>query len=78
MIGETMAIPLTTRTKLHRWMRATCTTQEELARRLKVTQPTVSRILSGRRPINLDVALRLTEITGLPISYLARLNRRAA
>jgi transcriptional regulator with XRE-family HTH domain len=73
-----MAIPLTTRTKLHRWMQATQTTQEDLARRLKVTQPTVSRILSGRRPINLDVALRLTEITGLPISYLARLNRRAA
>jgi plasmid maintenance system antidote protein VapI len=77
MVAGNMAIS-TQKTKLHKWMEQSCTTQDELAEALGVTQATVSRILAGLRPINLEVAIRLEKITGLPISYLARLNRRAA
>ena len=52
-------------------------TQLALAQELGITQGQVSRILSGRRPLNLDVAIRLEKITGIPISYLAKLCRRA-
>jgi addiction module HigA family antidote len=39
-------------------------TQTELARRLKVSRRTVSRIIQGRRPIDVDIAVRLGTIFG--------------
>jgi addiction module HigA family antidote len=39
-------------------------TQTELARRLKVSQQTVSQIIHGRRPMSVDLAVRLGRVLG--------------
>jgi len=39
-------------------------TQDELAKRLRVSRRTVSQILNERRPLTVDLALRLSRLTG--------------
>lgn len=65
--------------QLREWMAKTGTTQAALAKALGVTQPHVSRLISGQRPLcDLRVAVKLAEITGIQVSALAKLNRTAA
>jgi len=39
-------------------------TQTELARRLKVSRRTISQIIHGRRPMDVDMAVRLGTVLG--------------
>ena len=44
--------------------------QRKLARRLHVTQPTISMIVRGRRRPRASLALRLHKLTGVPLEAL--------
>jgi plasmid maintenance system antidote protein VapI len=55
---------------LHEWLDRTGTPQYVLARRAKITDSTLSMLLRGSRRCSLDVALRLGEITGVPVEKL--------
>jgi transcriptional regulator with XRE-family HTH domain len=45
--------------------------QVELAEKLGVTQPTVSRWFSGERKLPVNILLRISEITGLSLEQIA-------
>jgi transcriptional regulator with XRE-family HTH domain len=45
-------------------------TQQSLAARLGVSRPYVSLLASGERQPSLDLALRISELTGVPLDAL--------
>jgi plasmid maintenance system antidote protein VapI len=55
---------------LHEWLDRTGTKQQTLARRAGVTDSALSMLLRGSRRCSVVVALRLEEITGVPVKNL--------
>jgi plasmid maintenance system antidote protein VapI len=55
---------------VHDWMAATGTNQKELARRLAISEPHLSNILSKSRRCSLYVALKISKETNVPIESL--------
>ena len=55
---------------LQDWLERTGTQQKELAKRAGIKEPQMSRILSRSRRCSLKVALKLHEITGVPVQNL--------
>lgn len=58
---------------LAEWLKATNTTQDDLARRLKVRQATVSKLANQKVGISLPLALAIERETGgkVPVSIWA-------
>lgn len=52
------------------WMVATGTNQAELARRLGISEPHLSNILSKSRRCSLYVALKISKLTNVPIESI--------
>jgi transcriptional regulator with XRE-family HTH domain len=52
--------------ELRAWMREAHYRQEDVARFLDVSEPTMSRYLSGTHDMGADDALRLSLLTGIP------------
>lgn len=51
-------------------------TQEELAHQLKMSQGTLSSHLNGTRPLNKEMAAKISSFMGIPVSrYSARLDK---
>lgn len=53
------------------WLDRSRMTQRELAELAGISEAMVSRILSGQNTPSLPVALRLAELTGVPIKQFA-------
>jgi transcriptional regulator with XRE-family HTH domain len=45
-------------------------TQERLAKRLGISQPTMSKIINGKRVPRLELALRMSRAAGVPLESL--------
>lgn len=81
-----MAKQRTRYTSLSDWLDRTGTQQQTLARLAHMPDSTISQLLRGSRRCSLQNALRLAEITGVPVENLvewprfhqARRTRRAA
>jgi len=52
------------------WMEATGTNQRRLAKRLEVSEPHLSNVLSKSRRCSLGLALKITQLTKVPIESL--------
>lgn len=53
------------------YLEATGTTARSFAERLGVSESRLSLILAGKRPITLELAVRIEEFAGIPCKYLA-------
>ena len=58
--------------RLREWLNDTETTQIELARRMDVSQPTVSDWINDESKPSIDNLIKLSEITRLSIDALVR------
>jgi transcriptional regulator with XRE-family HTH domain len=61
-----------TYTSLQDWMERTGTTRRLLAKRAGIDESHLSKILSGSRRCSLEKALRLHEVTTVPVDNLVR------
>ena len=50
----------------------------ELAERIKVTRPLLSRIINGKAPVTADIALRLHDALGISADLLMRVQSKYA
>lgn len=57
---------------LQEWLEEHDRTQVQLAKELKVSQPTVSDWIKGNTAPNLDNLLQLSSVTGIPVDRLVR------
>lgn len=57
------------------WMARTGRTQASLASELGLSVGYVSLFLNGHKGVSLDTALRIAELSGLPVSLFAELRR---
>jgi plasmid maintenance system antidote protein VapI len=57
---------------LHEWLDRTGTPQYVLARRAQILESSLSMLLRGSRRCSLRVALRLHEVTGVPVENLVK------
>lgn len=57
---------------LQDWMERTGTSTSALARKAQISQPHMSRILTGSRRCSLEKAIRLFLVTGVPVQNLCR------
>ena len=64
-------------TSLQDWMERTGTPQVTLAALANVRQPHLSKILSRSRRCSIEVALRLSQVTGVPVEKLVDWGKRA-
>lgn len=55
---------------LHEWLDRTGTPQYVLARMTGISEPALSMLLRGSRRCSLVKALRLSEVTGVPVENL--------
>lgn len=55
---------------LHDWLDRTGTPQYVLARMCEISEPALSMLLRGSRRCSLVKALRLSEVTGVPVEKL--------
>lgn len=55
---------------LHEWLDRTGTPQYVLARMTGISEPALSMLLRGSRRCSLVRALRLSEVTGIPVENL--------
>lgn len=55
---------------LHEWLDRTGTPQFKLARMADISEPALSMLLRGSRRCSLVKALRLSEVTGVPVENL--------
>lgn len=58
-------------TPLDAHMRESKLTDAELARRVGVSRPHITKIRNGKRSPSLGVAVRIAEVTRLPVASLA-------
>lgn len=56
--------------ELRAWLERTGTTQEDLARMLKVSGAQISRFLSGSRNFGMETAVKLALLTEIPVEKL--------
>lgn len=71
----------TPRREIRAWMVRTGRTYRVLAQELDVTSGCIANVLSGRRGCSLDLALRWSELSGLPVRVFSDLrapSKRAA
>jgi len=61
-----------TRTVLAQWFERSGYTQREIAARLEITEQHMSHLVSGSRTPSLALALRISELTGIPVAELAK------
>ncbi len=59
------------------WMDATGTSQRELAKSLSISQSHLCNVMRGNRKASLDLALRIAELTNVPVEIIAKLARVA-
>ena len=55
---------------VHEWMRMNHCSQNELARRIGVSGPYLSRILRGERYMTLDIGRKLSMETDIPLRHI--------
>jgi plasmid maintenance system antidote protein VapI len=55
---------------LHDWLDRTGTQQQVLARRIGIADSTLSMLLHGTRRCSLPLAMRISELTGVPVEKL--------
>ncbi len=67
-----MVKPKRTYRSLQEYLDRTGTQQKTLARRARISEPFMSQILRGSRRCSLENALRLWEVTGVPVEKLTR------
>jgi DNA-binding XRE family transcriptional regulator len=63
---------------LKAYLAATKTTQEVFAWRLGITQSALSMIVNGKRAPRLPLALKIHDLTGVPLEALLRKKKRRA
>lgn len=63
-------MPKTKPQTLAEWLEASGLTQAELAARVGVQQPVISRLVRGQRMPSAKLAVRLARVTGLPLESL--------
>lgn len=55
---------------LHEWLDRTGTQQQTLARLIGIADSTLSMLLRGSRRCSLPLAMRISEVTGVPVEKL--------
>lgn len=60
------------RVALARWFNRSGFTQREVAARLEISEAHLSHLVNGERTPSLDLALRISDLTGIPVAELAR------
>ena len=54
------------------WMKRTSTNQEQLAKAIGVSAPTVCLVFQGKRHLPMDAAERLANLSGIPVEKLLK------
>ena len=59
------------------WMDATGTSQQDLAKRLNISQSHLCNIIRGNRKPSMDLALQIAKLTNVPVETIASIARVA-
>lgn len=66
---------ITAKREVRGWMARTGRTQASLASELGVSTSFLSSVINGHKRCSLDLALRLSQLSALPVSLIAELRR---